>query len=333
MLVEMWLLGIDGGGTQTRALIASADGRLLGVGRAGSSNYHSVGLEAAVAAVAEAADAAVAEAVAAAHVHGHAKAAFLGLAGVRSAADHQAFREPLAALGLTDASERLGLDHDLRIALAGGCAEGPGIVIIAGTGAAAYGRDPGGATAIVGGWGWLLDDQGSGVWLALRGLRAIMEATDGRGPRTRLEPAIFAELSVTSAREAMQWTMRADTARSQLASLAPVVLATAEDGDRVAQEIVAEGARQLGRLARALGETLEWPAGAAIPVVPAGGLLERRSYRDAVRTELAAADVRFALLDAPAPPVAGAVFLAAELAGAPLSAAARQRLATELATR
>ena len=325
----MWVLGIDGGGTQTRALIAGADGRVLGVGRAGSSNYHSVGLEAAVAAVAEA----VAAARAASHVRGHAQAVFLGLAGVRSAADHQAFREPLAALGLTDAPERLGLDHDLRIALAGGCAEGPGIVLIAGTGAAAYGRDPGGATAIVGGWGWLLDDQGSGVWLALRGLRAIMEATDGRGPKTRLEPAIFAELNVTSARAAMQWTMRPDTARSQLASLAPVVLATAEDGDRVAQEIVTEGARQLGRLARALGESLEWPVGAAIPVVPAGGLLERRSYRDAVRAELAAADVRFALLEAPAPAVAGAVFLAAELAGAPFSAEARRRLATELATR
>jgi N-acetylglucosamine kinase-like BadF-type ATPase len=173
----------------------------------------------------------------------------------------------------------------------------------------------------------------AGVWLALRGLRAIMEATDGRGPKTRLEPAIFAELNVTSARAAMQWTMRPDTARSQLASLAPVVLATAEDGDRVAQEIVTEGARQLGRLARALGESLEWPVGAAIPVVPAGGLLERRSYRDAVRAELAAADVRFALLEAPAPAVAGAVFLAAELAGAPFSAEARRRLATELATR
>jgi glucosamine kinase len=59
----MWLLGIDGGGTQTRALIAGADGRVLGVGRAGSSNYHSVGLETAVAAVAEA----VAAARAAAH--------------------------------------------------------------------------------------------------------------------------------------------------------------------------------------------------------------------------------------------------------------------------
>ena len=67
--------------------------------------------------------------------------------------------------------------------------------------------------------------------------------------------------------------------------------------------------------------------------MPAGGLLERRSYREAVRAELAAADVRFALLEASAPAVAGAVFLAAELAGAPFSAEARRRLATELATR
>ena len=316
-----WILGIDGGGTHTRALIANAEGAVLGVGKAGSSNYHTVGITQAVRAVADAIDAART----AGRVHGQASGAFLGLAGVRTAADHLAFREPLAALGLVKSSERLGLDHDLRIALAGGCGDRPGIVVIAGTGSAAYGRDRNGVTAQSGGWGWLLDDQGGGTWFALKGLRAVMEAADGRGPRTRLEPALFAELGVTSAREAMQWTMRPDTARSQLAALAPVVLAAAEDGDKVAAALMIEGARQLSRMAAALVEPLDF-GGDPISVVPAGGLLGHAEYLSAFRSALEKTGHPFLLVESPVPPIGGAAFLAADLAGITLTEEARRRI-------
>jgi len=316
-----WILGIDGGGTHTRALIANAEGTVLGVGKAGSSNYHTVGISQAARAVSDAIDAARA----AGHVHGQASGAFLGLAGVKSAADHLAFREPLAALGLVKSPERLGLDHDLRIALAGGCGDRPGIVVIAGTGSAAYGRDRNGVTAQAGGWGWLIDDQGGGSWFALKGLRAVMEATDGRGPRTRLEPAIFAELGVTTAREAMQWTMRPDTARSQLAALAPVILAAAEDGDKVAMALVVEGAHQLARMASALVEPLDF-GGDPISVVPAGGLLSQAAYLAAFRAALEKTGHPFNLVELPVPPIGGAVFLAADLAGIVLTDEARRRI-------
>ena len=316
-----WFLGIDGGGTHTRALIVNAEGQVLGLGKAGSSNYHTVGITRAVQALSEAVAAARAER----HLHGQAAGAFLGLAGVRTAGDHLAFREPLAALGLVKQPERIGLDHDLRIALAGGCGDQPGIVVIAGTGSAAYGRDRQAVTAQAGGWGWLIDDQGGGTWFALQGLRAVMEAADGRGPRTRLEPAIFAELGVTSAREAMLWTLRPDTARSQLAALAPVILAAAEDGDKVAMALVIEGAHQLARMAAALDEPLDF-GGGPIPVVPAGGLLSNPSYLEAFRSALAKTGHPFSLVAQPAPPIAGAAFLAAELAGTPLSAEARRRV-------
>jgi len=316
-----WILGIDGGGTHTRALIANAEGTVLGVGKAGSSNYHTVGITQAVRAVADAIDAART----AGRVNGQASGAFLGLAGVKSAADHLAFREPLAALGLVKSSERLGLDHDLRIALAGGCGDRPGIVVIAGTGSAAYGRDRNGVTAQSGGWGWLIDDQGGGSWFALKGLRAVMEAADGRGPRTRLEPALFAELGVTTAREAMQWTMRPDTARSQLAALAPVVLAAAEDGDKVATALMVEGARQLARMAAALVEPLDF-GGDPISVVPAGGLLGHAAYLAEFRSALEKTGHPFFVVESPVPPIGGAAFLAADLAGIALTDEARRRI-------
>jgi len=291
------------------------------VGKAGSSNYHTVGITQAVRAVLDAIDAART----AGRVHGQASGVFLGLAGVRSAADHLAFREPLAALGLVKSAERLGLDHDLRIALAGGCGDRPGMVVIAGTGSAAYGRDRNGVTAQSGGWGWLIDDQGGGSWFALKGLRAVMEATDGRGPRTRLEPALFAELGVTTAREAMQWTMRPDTARSQLAALAPVILAAAEDGDKVAAALMVEGARQLARMAAALVEPLDFGSD-PISVVPAGGLLGHAAYLAAFRSALEKTGHPFRLVESPVPPIGGAAFLAADLAAITLTDEARRRI-------
>jgi N-acetylglucosamine kinase-like BadF-type ATPase len=320
-----WFLGIDGGGTRTRAVIVDAEGAVLGVGHAGSANYHAVGITQATQAVAEA----VAAARTAAHVAGPAAGAFLGLAGVKTAADHLAFREPLASLRLVRTPEKLGLDHDLRIALAGGRGVEPGVVVVAGTGAAAYGRDRSGTAVQVGGWGWLLDDQGGGTWLGIRGLRALVEAEDGRGERTRLEPALFAELGVTSVREAMVWAMRPDTARFQLAALAPVVLQVAADGDPVAQALVAEGARQLGRAAKALVAALSFGEG-PVPVVPAGGLLGNALYLGALRTSLAAAVPRAELVTDPAPPIAGAARLAAAQAGVTFGPEAVQRLADGL---
>ncbi len=324
-----WFLGIDGGGTHTRALIVHRSGAVLGMGEAGSSNYHSAGLARAVASLGEAVAAARAEA----RVTGEAEGAFLGLAGVKSASDHLALREPLAGLNLVKPKSppALGLDHDLRIALAGGCGDSPGIVVVAGTGSAAYGRDLSGHAAQSGGWGWLLDDQGGGVWLAVQGLRRVMEAADGRAPATRLEPALFAELGVTTARDAMQWAMRPDATPSQLAALASVVVEASAD-DAAARDIVREGARQLACLVAALLSRLDFGVG-DVTIVPSGGLLGNPAYRDAFRDEVAKVAPCAQLMGSPAPPLVGAVILAAQAAGTPLNREAVARLTADVRRR
>lgn len=321
-----WFLGIDGGGTHTRALIVDATGRVLGYGKGGGSNYHSVGLASALGAVEEA----VAEARAQARVAGSAEAAFLGLAGVRTEADHRVWRQALAALAvpLARVPEQIGLDHDLRIGLAAGCGSGPGLIVIAGTGSAAYGRDEQGHTAQSGGWGWPVDDQGGGAWLALRAVRAVAEATDGRGSGTALEPALFAEVGVGTARDLVQWVSRSETTKAVLASLAPVVLEAAAD-DQIAGNLLEEGAHHLAAMLRAVAIRLnlqEHP----LSIVPAGGLLGHSGYRRALVSRLRSVLPLGTVLEQPCAAVAGAVALAAELAQRPFAPDVRSRWTHEI---
>src|SRR6185295_10692025 len=119
-----YVLGIDGGGTKTYATIISTSGQLLGAGVAGPSNYHDVGVEATKANIGKAIGIASKLAGLTAPKF---EAAFIGLASVSSAKDRAVIQSIAQALNLP-ADERLGIDHDCRIALAGGLSGRPGIV-------------------------------------------------------------------------------------------------------------------------------------------------------------------------------------------------------------
>jgi len=143
-----YVLGIDGGGTKTAAVIVDEGGRLHGVGLAGPSNYDDVGVEAARAEIERAV-------AAARRMAGRATrrfdAAFLGIAGVVSPKDHAIVRAMAGVLDLAP-PERVGADHDCRIALAGGLTGRPGIVQIAGTGSSTFGMNAADVGWRAGGW-------------------------------------------------------------------------------------------------------------------------------------------------------------------------------------
>ena len=142
-------LGIDGGGTHTRAALLDSNGRLLGVGQSAAGNLHDVGEERLHAHVAEATRAAWSEAGEAPQ---EAAAAFFGMASVVTEVDRERVRRIGLELELAP-DGRIEVDHDLRIALAAGLAGAPGIVVIAGTGSSCYGRSPAGETWMASGWG------------------------------------------------------------------------------------------------------------------------------------------------------------------------------------
>lgn len=257
-------LGIDGGGTQTRCLVADQDGNILGQGLAGPSNCLAVGTGAAAAAVMAAAERALEEA---GRSMGDVAAVCIGLAGAGRPKEQA---EVAAALSFPPAA-RVQVVSDARIALAGALGGQPGVIVIAGTGSIAFGLSSRGETLRAGGWGWLLGDEGSGLDLGRSALKAALAAHDGTGPETVLRERVCAAWGLTSPDEAVP-RIYADVAaaRGLMASLAPLVSEAADEGDAVALEILSAAGRSLARLAAAVLRRLDVPGA---PVAAVGGVL------------------------------------------------------------
>ncbi len=306
-------LGVDAGGTGTRAVVADATGAVRGTGTGGAGNWQAVGAEAAGEAVRGAAARALAEAgVAAAAVRG----SFFALAGVRLTGEHAEMGEQTARLGLGGVRVVGG---DLAAAHAGALSGGIGVVVIAGTGSAAWGRDAAGGTAQAGGWGWLVDDKGGGYWLALRGLAAACEAEDGRGAATELGARAEVFFGAPGLREILRELHAGKRDRAAVAAFAREVRALAAADDTVARGLVAEAGAELLRLAEAVRGRLAAGVG-DFPLAVTGGL----EMGGAIAAEAAVRGFRPV---APwGEPVLGAVLLAARAGGAELDAAARTRL-------
>ena len=171
---------------------------------------------------------------------------------------------------------------DTDAALAGAFAGRPGIVVIAGTGSGAAGRDAAGRTVRVGGHGFLLGDEGGGYWIGREAVRAALRAADGTGPATALVAAV--ERAFGSLAGAEQDVHRHPTDRGLLARLVPDVAALdAADGE--AARILAEAAAYLAELASAVRARL-----GDLPVAGVGGIFACAPVREAFRAATGAAD-------------------------------------------
>jgi N-acetylmuramic acid 6-phosphate etherase len=261
------VLGIDGGGTHTVALLAKVtEGvwTLLGRGAAGSSNLHAAGTASALAAL----DAAVDAAFAAAELkRDTVTSACLGLAGAGRAEEQALIRAWAEQARL---AAKIDVTSDAAILLAAGTPKGWGLVLIAGTGSIALGRTKDGRSGRAGGWGYLLGDEGSCYALALAGLQAVARAADGRGPATMLTEHFLKRFNVSQPQELIGAVYGGGWDRAGLAALAPLVVEAAES-DAVAAEIVDQGARQLSLAAASVARQLQWTG--PVPIALAGGLL------------------------------------------------------------
>ena len=302
-------LGVDGGGSSTRALLASADGRILGLGRGGPSNPHHAGIEGTIEAIRHALHSAWQNAGTPPRAL---SGAFFGIAGISSFPAKDPIVRGLAEMQQLG-PEHIGIDHDLRIAHAGALAGEPGIVLVVGTGSAGYGRNSAGETYQAGGWGAVLDDVGSGYWLALHACQAVLRAHDGRGAATLLTQEVLGFLGIKAPPEIVGLISSGTVDRAQLATLAPRVLATAAAGDATAQEIVAKGALELALIARAIASKLF--AGKIAPLALCGGLSSRSEYRAALHQALTFHAGNLALSPTRHAPVVGALILALQAAG------------------
>lgn len=243
-------LGVDGGGTGCRAAVADADGRILGRGEAASANIWS-DPEGARASIVAAAEAALAAAGGGALDQ---LDAVLGLAGanVPAAVRALAGRLPFA---------RARIETDALVALKGALGPEDGIAAAIGTGSV-YGVQRAGAVRMIGGWGFLLGDQGSGSRMGRALCEAALLAHDGLLPATPLADALLAEHGGAAALVAFGQGARP----ADFAAFAPRILAAAEAGDAIAARIVAEAEADIVRAIDTL--TTDGP----VPVAFLGGL-------------------------------------------------------------
>ena len=235
-------IGVDGGGTHTRAVVAGEDLVPKGRGSAGPANAATRPLPRVVAAVAEAVtDAASAAGIEPSDVEGIA----CGLAGVDAAgiADRV-----VAALEGVYGPGKIFVTNDARIALAGavdGPVDGPGIVLIAGTGAIAFGRGTDGSEARAGGWGPVIGDEGSGYAIGRRGLAAVVRELDGRGRHTAMRDLLLAAEGMKTSDELLHQIYRTDGSPADVAAYFPLVLDAARGGDAEALRILGEAGEEL----------------------------------------------------------------------------------------
>jgi N-acetylglucosamine kinase len=231
-----FVLGIDAGGTKTVCFLADGTGALLSEGRAGGANLQTDGelqLEKVIHRLMEETigDRMVAP-----------SSICLGIAGVDRADEATIVQDVMRRVGY---KARVVITNDALVALVAGVGHEAGVVIVAGTGSIAYGRNHDNVAARAGGWGYVLGDEGSGYWIGRRALRAVVRHADGRGPVTRLTPRVLEHYDVARPADLIQEIYHRSLRPPDIAALAGQVQAACTEGDAVAAGILEGAAREL----------------------------------------------------------------------------------------
>lgn len=262
------LLGIDGGGSKTSAVVAglNAEGeiQILGRGHGGPSNLRLAGTETSLASLNRALDQALQQA----DISGeNLNSSILALAGSSSADIRQIIAEWAASRGL---HSQLQIVHDILPVLVSGAKDGWGVALIVGTGSVAMGVDIEGRSIVRGGWGHWFGDKGSGFWLGSNALSAIVDAADEIGPQTLLSELVLKQLGIVKPRDIIKEITSHGDVQHDVAALAPVVLEAAALADEVACGIVSDAVTETVKLVSAVIKNLAYTE--PYPLALAGGV-------------------------------------------------------------
>ena len=295
------VLGIDAGGTKTRALLADETGRVLGSALGGGATLKTHGeleVEKVLHAVAEEAEA---------QAGARADAVALGIAGADRPDDHAVLRAILKRIGF---KSRVVVTNDARVAFVAGSERRVGLALVCGTGSIAWGRNSRGEIARSGGWGWHLGDEGSGFWIGMRAMRDVMRASDGRGPATLLDRPLFEHFGIERLEQILHAVYDGEFPRHHIAKFASRVEEAALSGDAVAREILQAAAGELTLAARCVVARLRLEESAYDVVLSGGTFRAVPTLVQKVEESLAAPPAHVALLEDE--PAMGAVKLALE---------------------
>jgi glucosamine kinase len=316
-------IGIDSGGTATRALLADRTGRIHGVGHAGSANRNHYTQDQVRGNLREA----IVMARGDHPMSGASLTVFLGMSGVSIESDRREIAEIVREIPEVGPDAGVVVDNDTVAGLTGGLSGRPGIALIAGTGSACLGVNAHGERWLCGGWGALADDVGSAPWVGLRALQAAARAEDGRRGPTTLRNIVFDFLGLAEPRQLISRLHNQGLERADLGRLAPLVVEACENGDAAAAMILREAAVQLSALASVTARRLFGSApcemilvgGFALSGPPFQAMLTDRIHQDTPNLHVVVPELS---------PVQGAVLEALRADGVPWTPSVLANLAT-----
>lgn len=267
----MYVLGIDGGQTATKCILLTLDGHTLGTGNGGGLLH--LAAEGGVARLRQGLWEAISGAFAAANLPVQpVRAIGLGLTGIERAESPEARIAHMIVSELV-AAEQIWIENDGVAALIGAHLGAAGAIAISGTGSILVGLRHDGRVVRVGGWGWLVGDEGSAVWLGKAAVQAVFHAEDGVGAPTLLTGLLQQYFGVTEIRAIKRLVYAADFGARGFAALAPLIGQAAAQADDVAQSILAEGATALAHAVQALYRAMDF-ADQPLPLALIGGAWE-----------------------------------------------------------
>lgn len=272
-------LGVDGGGSHTRVVLADEGGCELARATGTATNPCTVGFDRACLNLRRTVETVLkqdrqggrkdldqADIAAAASPF---TAAFFAIAGLKTREDKHRFR---AYLETEVWAKRFEVGDDAHGAWAGALGGKPGLVILCGTGSKVYGVTAKNRVIEVGGYGYLLGDEGSGTSMGLSALRRVVQAEQGRSQSTLLTRLILEHLQLSAVPDLINWTYSKRRSSRDFAGLFPLVAEAARQGDVTATDIIEDAARELAGLVVAASG--HFGRKQSVPVSYQGGVFE-----------------------------------------------------------
>ncbi|MGA3349247.1 MAG: BadF/BadG/BcrA/BcrD ATPase family protein [Candidatus Sulfotelmatobacter sp.] len=300
-----YYLGIDGGGSKTACVVGN-DHSVLATVTTGPSNIIRVGESRAR----ESLHDAIRQACAAAKIDPRdVQSICVGAAG--------AGRKEIASIVRKIVAEAIAGEiqvvGDMQIALHAALADGPGVIVVAGTGSIAYARDTQGKTVRAGGWGYAISDEGSAHWIGRAAVAAVLRAADeGINQKQSEQDAstLFNELKNAWKLDSLEQLARAANSNPDFAILLPALLAAAGQGNVLAERVLKQAAEELAQIAKIV---IRWLTDNdsnlhSIPLAIAGGVFRHAaSVQEHFCSEISKLDSRLAVRPGIVEPVLGAL--------------------------
>ena len=307
-----YLLGVDGGGTKMLGVLAELDGTVVKQHRSGPASYHAVGIEEVEKNLREILEKLVSGDLS------QLKACCLGFSGCGRPSDYEILNPMLKRVGIYNKTDLFG---DMAVGLMGGALEPKGVIVIAGTGSIVYGIGDDGKAVRAGGYGHWFADEGSGFRIGHKALRAILMAFDGRVRTVSFAKAALKQIGLKHPNELILWATQKNkegTIKTDIASVAPLIIKAAEKRDPIARTILREEIEEIVLAVKTVVRRLKVKG---LPkVILVGGVVENnpsyfQAMKKAIRREIGGIQVT----SPKASPAVGAVIGAARRAGISLS--------------